>query len=66
MTKLKTLADGNATAPFDVVIAEPDASANRTTMLDAMKALKRAADGLASGATALGLQATFEMPSMEL
>jgi putative iron-regulated protein len=66
VTKLKTLADGNATAPFDVVIAEADASANRTTMLDAMKALKRAADGLASGATALGLQATFEMPSEEL
>ncbi len=63
---MKTLADGNQQAPFDVVIAEPDGSANRTTMLDAMKALKRVADGLSAAASALGLQVAFEKPSMEL
>jgi putative iron-regulated protein len=66
VAKLKGLADNNAQAPFDVVIAEADGSANRLTMLDAMKALKRVADGLQRGASSLGLQVAFEMPSMEL
>ena len=66
VAKLKTLADNNTTAPFDVVIAETEGSPNRVIMLDAMKALKRVADGLQGGATTLGLQVAFEMPSMEL
>jgi putative iron-regulated protein len=66
VAKLKSLADGNQQAPFDVVIAQPDGSPARMTMLDAMKALKRAADGLASAAASLGLQVAFEKPSMEL
>jgi putative iron-regulated protein len=66
LAKMKTLTDANATAPFDVVINEPDGSANRTLMLDAMRALKRVADGLEKGAASLGLMFTFEPPSVEL
>ena len=50
VAKMKTLSDNNATAPFDVVINEADGSANRVLMLQAMKALKRMADGLEKGA----------------
>ena len=53
-------------APFDVVINEADGSANRTTMLEAMRALKRVADGLEKAATALGLEFMFEPASVEL
>jgi putative iron-regulated protein len=66
VTKMKALADNNEKAPFDVVIAEPDGSPNRATMLAAIKALKRVADGLAKGATAMGLNVAFEKPSEEI
>ena len=52
---MKPLTDNNATAPFDVVISEADGSANRTAMLDVMKALKRVADGLKKGTDAMGI-----------
>ena len=66
VAKLKTLADNNIKAPFDAVIAEADGSPNRVLMLDVMKALKRAADGFAEGAAAIGVKVAFEKPSMEL
>lgn len=66
VSRLKTLADSNATAPFDLVISEPDGSASRTLMVDAIKALKSAADGLAKGANRLGLSIELEKPSEEL
>lgn len=64
--KLKGLADANDKAPFDVVIAEPDGSASRAAAIDAVKALKRAADGLASGAARMGLSVELEKASEEL
>jgi putative iron-regulated protein len=66
IAKLKSLADKNDTAPFDVVIAEAAGSTNRMTMLAAIKALKRVADGLAKGAATMGLTVAFEKPSEEI
>lgn len=66
VSKLKALADNNAAAPFDVVIAEPDGSANRAAMIDTINALRRAADGLSQGASRLGLTIELEKPSEEL
>ena len=66
VAKMKSLADNNMTAPFDVVINEADGSANRTTMLQSMQALKRVATGLERAATALGLKFMFEPASVEL
>jgi putative iron-regulated protein len=66
VAKMKSLSDNNQQAPFDVVINEPDGAANRMTMLEAMRALKRVANGLEKAATTLGLKFEFEPPSVEL
>jgi putative iron-regulated protein len=66
LTKMRQLTDNNATAPFDLVISEPDGSANRLLTLDVMKALKRVADGLKKGTDAMGISIRLEDPSQEL
>ena len=63
---LKAFSDGNATVPFDVVIAEADNSEHRTQMVTIIQALKRAADGMAQGAAKLGLTIELEAPSQDL
>lgn len=66
MAKMKALADNNAAEPFDVIIAQSDGAPGRTRMLDAIKGLKKVADGLAKGASTLGLTIRLEEPSEEI
>jgi putative iron-regulated protein len=66
VSKLKTLAAANDSKPFDVVLTEPDGSPARNEVIEVIKALRSAADGLSLGATRLGLTISLEQPSEEL
>ncbi|MCS6899604.1 MAG: imelysin family protein [Myxococcales bacterium] len=64
--KLTSLAAANDSLPFDVMLAEPDGSPARVEVLEVIKALRSAADGLSLGAARLGLTISLEQPSEEL
>jgi putative iron-regulated protein len=67
VAKLEVLAGlQKANTPLDVVIASPDASPNRSAMLDAIQAVKLIGDDVERIAVALGLKIELEKPSSEL